>query len=112
MQDLFWGEAIGRKNHARIRVFFLFSPKSKINSRVFPVISSMDRENPHDRFAKIVMSKIENAKDFFQGVLPEGTKRLIDLETLQQDPESYVDEELSEFISDIVFTCRCRESLR
>jgi hypothetical protein len=71
----------------------------------------MDRENPHDRFAKTVMSKIENAKDFFQGVLPKGLKRVIDIETLRHDPDSYVDEELSEFISDIVFICRCRESL-
>ena len=70
----------------------------------------MDGENPHDRFEKTVMSKLENAKDFFHGVLPEGLKRLIDLDTLRRDPDSYVDEELSEFLSDIVFTCRYRES--
>ena len=70
----------------------------------------MDGENPHDRFAKTVMSKLENAKDFFHGVLPEGLKRLIDLDTLRRDPDRYVGEELSEFLSDIVFTCRYRES--
>ncbi len=75
-----------------------------------PVIPSMGTENPHDRFAKSVMSKIENAKDFFGGVLPEGPRELIDIETLRLEKESYVDEELSEFFSDIVYTCRYRGS--
>ena len=70
----------------------------------------MGTENPHDVFAKSVMSKIENAKDFFYGVLPEDLRKLIDLETLKLEKESYVDEELSEYFSDIVYTCMYRSS--
>lgn len=65
----------------------------------------MGTTNPHDAFAKTVMSKIENAKDFFHGLLPEGLRALIDLKTLRLEKESYIDSELSEFFSDIVYTC-------
>ena len=75
-----------------------------------PVIPSMGTNNPHDAFARSVMGKIENARDFFHGVLPERLRELIDLETLRMEKESYVDEELSEFFSDIVYTCRYRGS--
>ncbi len=51
--------------------FHAFSLNYKISIRVLPVIYGMSTENPHDRFAKSVMSKIENAKDFFHAVLPE-----------------------------------------
>jgi predicted transposase YdaD len=67
----------------------------------------METSNPHDRFAKTVMSNLDNAKDFFFGVLPPDLKRCLDLDALELDTDSYVDDDLAEFFSDIVYTCRC-----
>ena len=100
---------VGPELQLRVK-FFIFFAETKISVRVLFVIHSMDINNPHDVFAKSVMSKIENARDFFNGVLPEGLRELIDLETLRLEKESYVDEELSEFYSDIVYTCMYRGS--
>ena len=53
------------------------------------------------------MSNLDNAKDFFFGVLPPDLKRCLDLDALELDIDSYVDDDLAEFFSDIVYTCRC-----
>jgi hypothetical protein len=70
----------------------------------------MGTTNPHDAFAKTVMGKIENARDFFHGVLPECLRALLDLKTLRLEKESYIDSELSEFFMDIVYACTYRGS--
>lgn len=70
----------------------------------------MDINNPHDAFAKAVMSNIENARDFFNGVLPAELKQAVDLSALQEEKDSYIDETLSEYYSDIVYSCRYREN--
>jgi predicted transposase/invertase (TIGR01784 family) len=61
--------------------------------------------NPHDVFFKEVFSDKDNAVDFIKGVFPEELKEKLDLSTLALDNNSYVDEELKETFSDIVYNC-------
>ena len=43
--------------------------------------------------------------DFLQGMIPEEILKKLDLSTLTLDNNSYIDEELKEHFSDIVYTC-------
>lgn len=60
----------------------------------------------HDVFFKQTFSIRENAADFARHVLPKGLASGIDYSTLQLDNTSYVDKELSEHFSDMVYSCR------
>lgn len=62
--------------------------------------------NPHDKFFKDVFQDRENVIDFIRGVFPEQIKNKLNLDTIDIDNSSYVDEELSEIFSDIVYTCQ------
>jgi len=61
--------------------------------------------NPHDKFFKEVFQDKENVIDFIRGVFPEQIKNKLNFNTILIDNTSYVDEELSEIFSDIVYTC-------
>ena len=56
------------------------------------------------------MSNIENARDFFNGVLPEELKQAIDLSTMEADSDSFLDDDLSEYFLDMVYSCRYLKS--
>jgi predicted transposase/invertase (TIGR01784 family) len=64
--------------------------------------------NPHDKFFKETFSIRENVIDFLRGTFPEEILKKLDLSTLTQDNNSYIDEELREHFSDIVYSCFCR----
>ena len=66
----------------------------------------MNIQNPHDAFFKELFSVKENVIDFIQGVFPAEIKSRIDFESLALDNNSYIDEELQESFSDIVYNCR------
>ena len=68
----------------------------------------MDIQNPHDKFFKEVFSNKETAIDYFKHFLPVEISRNIDFRTLKQDNNSYIDEELKEYFSDLVYQCRYR----
>ena len=65
-------------------------------------------KNYHDAYFKQVFSKVENVKDLLQGVLPELAKNL-DLNSLQLDKNSYVNKELKNEYSDLVYNCKFGE---
>ena len=68
----------------------------------------MDVFNPHDKFFKETFSIKENVVDFLSGTFPREILKKLDLSTLAQDNNSYIDEELKEHFSDIVYTCFCK----
>ncbi len=70
----------------------------------------MGQQTPHDRFFHEVLSNKDNAVDLLQGVLPNDLLRHLDLQSLTQDKTKYTDEQLDEYFSDIVYTCRCTAS--
>ena len=57
----------------------------------------------HDGFFRKLMSERQTAQDYLAAFLPEDLKAAIDFETLEQDTESYVDEQLKASMSDVVF---------
>ncbi|MBF0495914.1 MAG: Rpn family recombination-promoting nuclease/putative transposase [Deltaproteobacteria bacterium] len=59
--------------------------------------------NNHDRFFKSVFSVKEEAVDFLANYLPEAVAGILQLDSLELSAGSYVDEELKESLSDLVY---------
>ena len=59
--------------------------------------------NPHDRFFKDVLSRREAARDFVLYYLPADVAVLLDIESLVVSKDSFVDKELREHFSDIIY---------
>ena len=58
---------------------------------------------PHDKFFKETMSDAETARDFLMHYLPEGLVRLIDLDHLSLQKDSFIEKELQETFSDLLY---------
>ena len=58
--------------------------------------------NPHDRFFKELFSQLDTAADFVRHYLPEHLVAAIDLTTLEIVKESFIDEELRQYFSDLL----------
>ena len=52
----------------------------------------MKIQNPHDKFFKETFSKVEVARDFIKNYLPESVLAVIDLETLEIQKDSFINE--------------------
>jgi predicted transposase/invertase (TIGR01784 family) len=61
-------------------------------------------QSPHDKYFRRSMSYPQVAQDFFETHLPEKIKMIADLKTLQLRKESYLDQELKESLTDILFS--------
>ncbi|KAA3636721.1 MAG: hypothetical protein DWQ02_07835, partial [Bacteroidetes bacterium] len=61
--------------------------------------------SPHDEFFKAVFSRKDIAFDFIREFLPKPLWEQLDLSKLTIANTSYVDIQLREFFSDIVYTC-------
>ena len=68
----------------------------------------MKVQNPHDRFFKELFSIRDNALDFINGAFPFEISNRIIPESLTLDPNSYTNEKLNEYFSDIIYTCTIR----
>ena len=64
--------------------------------------------NPHDVFAKEMLSYKQNAVDFFGGILPGPLQKNLDLQSIGADKTAYSDEKLREYFSDVVYSCSSR----
>jgi hypothetical protein len=59
--------------------------------------------NPHDRFFREVFSRLELAREFLSKQLPAAIATSIDFATLDLRPGSFLDEELQQYFSDLLF---------
>ncbi|MGA1794656.1 MAG: Rpn family recombination-promoting nuclease/putative transposase [bacterium] len=59
--------------------------------------------NPHDKFFKEFFSKEKEAREFLSLYLPEHIKKIIDLSTLSISKDSFIEKELQEYFSDILY---------
>ncbi|MGB6976512.1 MAG: Rpn family recombination-promoting nuclease/putative transposase [Gammaproteobacteria bacterium] len=66
---------------------------------------------PHDHFFRAAMSRQEVAKAFFETHLPAHILKRVDLKTLTLRKESFIDEELKEAISDLLFSVNFNQHL-
>jgi len=69
-----------------------------------------DIVNPHDKLFKEMQSVIENSRDLIESVFPGEILNNLNLDTLANDNNSYVDPDLREYYSDLVFTCMYNNS--
>ena len=65
--------------------------------------------NPHDRFFKSLFSREEVSRDFFINYLPPDIVSLIDPDSAELVKDSFVDQELGEFFSDMLYKVRLRD---
>jgi len=59
--------------------------------------------NPHDKFFKAVLSKEKHAKEFLKLYLPQNIERLLDFTSLSIVKDSFIEKELREYFSDILY---------
>jgi len=59
--------------------------------------------NPHDKLFKQIWSDRETAADFLANYLPQDISGLMDLKTLEICKDSFVDEHLKEYFSDLLY---------
>ena len=65
--------------------------------------NKLSLHQPHDHFFKVIFSDPEKVQSFLRGALPQRIISNIQFETLREDPGSYIDEELKDFYTDVVY---------
>ncbi|WP_218813364.1 Rpn family recombination-promoting nuclease/putative transposase [Rickettsiella endosymbiont of Dermanyssus gallinae] len=66
----------------------------------------MSTPTPHDAIFRKFFSDIEIANSFFEAYLPEKIKKKCDFSTLKIEPGSFVDDDLSQHHSDILYSLK------
>ena len=59
--------------------------------------------NPHDRFFKAVLGDEKHAREFLELYLPQELVRQLDLNTLAITKDSFIEKELREYFSDLLY---------
>lgn len=59
--------------------------------------------NPHDRFFREVFSRLDLSREFLSQQLPAAIAAALDFATLDLRPGSFLDEELQQYFSDLLF---------
>ncbi len=67
-----------------------------------------DLTNPHDKFFKDLFTRREAAQDFLQHYLPAEVSRLFDLDSLDIQKDSFINPELQEHFSDLLYKVALR----
>ncbi|MBN2769747.1 MAG: Rpn family recombination-promoting nuclease/putative transposase, partial [Spirochaetes bacterium] len=66
--------------------------------------------NEHDKLFKEIESVKENAADLIRSVFPKEIINEVDLDSLQLDNNSYVDNNLKEHYTDLVYNCKRKDN--
>ena len=59
--------------------------------------------NPHDKVFREVYSNKENARSILNDKLPGKVLKLVDMSTLEISKDSFIDKELSDYYSDMLY---------
>jgi predicted transposase/invertase (TIGR01784 family) len=68
-----------------------------------------DLRNPHDSFFKEIFSRPEHARDFLEHYLPAEVAALLDLSTLDISKDSFVDPDLQQHFSDLLYQVKLHD---
>jgi predicted transposase/invertase (TIGR01784 family) len=68
--------------------------------------------NPHDRFFKELFARPETAAEFLSSYLPLKIAGVLDLTALEPVRDSFVDAELQEHLSDLLYRVRLKQGGR
>lgn len=63
----------------------------------------MKVQNPHDKFFKETLGNVSTAKDFLTHYLPDNIMKIINVNTLEPQKDSYINKNLEESFSDLLF---------
>ena len=63
----------------------------------------MKVQNPHDKFFKEILGNVSTAKDFLTHYLPNNIMKIINVNTLEPQKDSYINKDLEESFSDLLF---------
>ena len=74
------------------------------------VNDSNDLNNPHDKFFKGAFSMLDVTYPLLVEFLPKDLLDKLDLNTLEIDPNSYINDELKETFSDLVWSCQLKNN--
>lgn len=66
--------------------------------------------NPHDKFFKETFGDVGMARSFLKNYLPQEILALVDLETILPQKGSYIDQELQESFSDLLFQVKIHKN--
>ncbi len=64
---------------------------------------------PHDKFFKEMFSKKEVAESFIKNYFPQDLLELFNTDDLEITKDSFVDEDLKEFFSDVVYRVKIND---
>ncbi len=67
-------------------------------------------KNPHDKYFRAVFSHQSIAKGFLKAFVPKETIDQLDIDSLDQVTGSFIDEQLQEHFTDILFQCRLKDT--
>jgi predicted transposase/invertase (TIGR01784 family) len=59
--------------------------------------------NPHDKLFRDTWSVLENARSLLQNYLPDKVLACVDLETLEISKDSFIEKELADYYSDMLY---------
>ena len=59
--------------------------------------------NPHDKLFREIWSDAKTAREFLIDYLPEKVKNMVDLNTLEISKDSFIEKELKDYYSDILY---------
>lgn len=62
-----------------------------------------DMTNPHDKFFKGVFSQLEIVRDFLKHYLSDNILKILDLDRIEIQKDSFIDSEFQEHFSDLLF---------
>lgn len=75
-------------------------------------MANLDIKNPHDKFFRELLGQPELAADFLQHYLPPEVVARLDLTRLELTHDSFVDADLQEHLSDLLYHVGLRENER
>lgn len=59
--------------------------------------------NPHDKLFRETWSNLENVRSFLKHYLPADVLKLMDLQSLEISKDSFVEKELADYFSDMLY---------
>lgn len=67
-------------------------------------------DKPHDKLVRRLLSNVATARDVLESYLPDSIKTLVDLDSLERQPDTFVDSQHRMKEVDVLFKVRCKNS--
>ena len=70
----------------------------------------MSKKNVHDKLFKQVFSMAAETESFIKHFLSDEINEVLDTKTLELENTSFINEQLRDYFSDIVWSCRTKDN--